>query len=96
MTTNIATSAAAVQLPVFDISNPTPEVGRSMIAAAAKYGFLYIDTNGIDFTEAMVDRVFQTVCASNERITGSADRRTSVKRLLLVARRRESRMHHWA
>jgi hypothetical protein len=90
MPTNVATSAAAVHLPVFDISNPTPEVGRSMIAAAAKYGFLYIDTKGIDLTEEMVGRIFQTVCASIEGIMRRADRSASVKRFLHVARRGES------
>jgi hypothetical protein len=61
MATNGATPVAAVQLPIFDISDPTPEVGRSMIAAAAKYGFLFLDTKGTDFAEAIVDRVFETV-----------------------------------
>ena len=49
---------AAVQLPVIDISELTPEVGKSMIEAAAKYGFLYIDTKGTAFTEDIVDREF--------------------------------------
>jgi hypothetical protein len=61
MTTNGATAVAALQLPIFDISDPTPEVGRSMIEAAAKYGFLYIDTKGTGFTEAIVDRQFEMV-----------------------------------
>ena len=50
-----------VQLPVIDISNPTPDVGRQMIDAAAKYGFLYIDTKGTDFTQEVVDRQFELV-----------------------------------
>ena len=61
MTTNGATAVAALQLPIFDISDPTPEVGRSMIEAAAKYGFLYVDTKGTGFTEATVDRQFEMV-----------------------------------
>ena len=32
-----------------------------MIEAAAKYGFLYVDTKGTDFTEAIVDRQFEMV-----------------------------------
>lgn len=71
MTTNRAAPVAAVQLPIFDISDPTPDVGRSMIAAAAKHGFLYIDTRGTDFTETIVDRLFETVHASLE-VTSSA------------------------
>jgi hypothetical protein len=61
MTTNGTAAVAALQLPIFDISDPTPEVGRSMIEAAAKYGFLYVDTKGTDFTEAIVDRQFEMV-----------------------------------
>jgi hypothetical protein len=96
MTTIGAPPVAAVQLPVFDISDPTPEVGRSMIAAAAKYGFLYIDNKGIDFTEAIVDRVFGVVCTLPLRsITRLADQSALVEEFLLLARRRETRMHHW-
>ena len=68
MTTNGVTAVATLQLPIFDISDPTPEVGRSMIEAAAKYGFLYVDTKGTDFTEAMVDRQFEMVCGFSSLI----------------------------
>jgi isopenicillin N synthase-like dioxygenase len=50
--------AEVMHLPVIDISNPTLEVGKEMLAAATKYGFLYIDTNGTGFTEEIVDREF--------------------------------------
>lgn len=53
-----AQAGVAVHLPVIDISNPTLEVGKEMIAAAAQYGFLYIDTHGTGFTEEIVDREF--------------------------------------
>jgi isopenicillin N synthase-like dioxygenase len=47
-----------VDLPVIDISKPTLEIGKQMLAAATKYGFLYIDTNGTGFTEEILDREF--------------------------------------
>jgi isopenicillin N synthase-like dioxygenase len=47
-----------LQLPIIDVSNPTAETGREMINAAAKYGFLYIDTKGTGFTEDIVNREF--------------------------------------
>jgi hypothetical protein len=50
-----------VKLPVINISDPTPQVGRLMIDAAAKYGFLYIDTSGTEFTPEIVDRQFELV-----------------------------------
>ena len=68
MAVNGATPVAAVRLPIFDISDPTPEVGRSMIEAAAKYGFLYVDTKGTDFTDAIVDRQFETVPSQPTRL----------------------------
>jgi isopenicillin N synthase-like dioxygenase len=54
----MATQSEVVRLPVIDISNPTLAVGKEMITAAAKYGFLYIDTNGTGFTQEIVDREF--------------------------------------
>lgn len=48
-------------LPIINISDPTPEVGRQMIDAAARYGFLYIDTRGTDFTPEVVERQFALV-----------------------------------
>src|SRR5271155_1139243 len=48
----------AAQLPVIDISNPSTALGESLINAAEKYGFLYINPNGTGFTEEVVDRQF--------------------------------------
>ncbi len=51
-------------LPVLDISDLTAEGGRQMIDAAAKHGFLYVDTRGTDFTPEVVDRQFELVSQS--------------------------------
>ncbi|OAL27481.1 hypothetical protein AYO20_09764 [Fonsecaea nubica] len=48
----------AIQLPVIDISEFSLEVGKRVLEAATRFGFLYIDTNGTDFTQSMVDREF--------------------------------------
>ncbi|KAI2905869.1 hypothetical protein CBS76997_1999 [Aspergillus niger] len=49
-----------IELPVLDISNPLdPEAGKALLAAATKYGFLYVDSRGTDFTTAEVDRAFE-------------------------------------
>ncbi len=53
-----------VHLPVINISDPTPEIGRQMIDAAAKHGFLYIDTRGTDFAPENVERQFELVSPS--------------------------------
>ncbi|KKK17746.1 putative oxidoreductase, 2OG-Fe(II) oxygenase family [Aspergillus rambellii] len=48
-----------IQLPVLDISNPNdPAVGKAMLDAATKYGFLYVDSKGTDFTAEDVQRAF--------------------------------------
>ncbi|KIX08257.1 uncharacterized protein Z518_02913 [Rhinocladiella mackenziei CBS 650.93] len=53
-----AASNSAIQLPVIDISEFTVEIGKQLLDAAQKFGFLYIDTNGTGFTESMVEREF--------------------------------------
>ncbi|KAJ5653988.1 hypothetical protein N7490_000991 [Penicillium lividum] len=53
-------TAAPIELPVIDISNPhDPAVGKAMLDAAAKYGFLYVNSKGTDFTVKDVDRGFE-------------------------------------
>ncbi|KAL1953983.1 hypothetical protein VTO42DRAFT_1869 [Malbranchea cinnamomea] len=52
-------STASVQLPVIDISHISTEVGKSMIDAATKYGFLYVDSKSSDFTKEDVDNAFE-------------------------------------
>ncbi|KAJ5939144.1 hypothetical protein N7466_002278 [Penicillium verhagenii] len=55
----MADTAAPIELPVIDISNPhDPAVGKAMLDAAAKYGFLYVNSKGTDFSVEDVDRGF--------------------------------------
>ncbi|KAJ5107071.1 hypothetical protein N7456_003746 [Penicillium angulare] len=52
-------TAAPIELPVIDISNPNdPAVGKAMLDAAAKYGFLYVNSKGTDFSAEDVDHGF--------------------------------------
>lgn len=54
---------APIELPVIDISDPHDRaVGKAMLDAAAKYGFLYVNSKGSDFTAEDVDRAFGLVC----------------------------------
>ncbi|PGH02285.1 hypothetical protein GX51_04725 [Blastomyces parvus] len=50
--------AAPVQLPVINISKATPAVGKSMIDAATKYGFFYVDSASSDFSNGDVEGAF--------------------------------------
>ncbi|KAJ5492228.1 Oxoglutarate/iron-dependent dioxygenase [Penicillium expansum] len=55
----MADTIAPIELPVIDISNPhDPAVGKAMLDAATKYGFLYVNSKGTDFTVEDVDRGF--------------------------------------
>lgn len=54
---------APIDLPILDISNPNdPEVGKAMLEAATKYGFLYVDSKGTDFGAGDVRKAFEKVC----------------------------------
>ncbi|KAJ5488998.1 hypothetical protein N7539_003888 [Penicillium diatomitis] len=55
----MSTTAVPIALPVIDISNPhDPAVGKAMLEATAKYGFLYVNSKGADFTPEVVDHAF--------------------------------------
>jgi isopenicillin N synthase-like dioxygenase len=61
-------SSESVDLPLFDISRETPELGQALVNAAAKWGFLWIvggpapgssgDSESYDLNENLVDKVF--------------------------------------
>lgn len=54
---------AAINLPIIDISNPHDlSVGKAMLDAAAKYGFLYVASQSTDFSAEDVERAFGLVC----------------------------------
>ncbi|KAI9045168.1 putative oxidoreductase, 2OG-Fe(II) oxygenase family [Aspergillus affinis] len=53
------TAGPPIELSIIDISNPSdPAVGKAMLDAAAKYGFLYVNSKGTDFTPEDVKRAF--------------------------------------
>ncbi|KAJ5881233.1 uncharacterized protein N7473_012286 [Penicillium subrubescens] len=55
----MADTAIPIELPVIDISDPhDPAVGKAMLDAAAKYGFLYVNSKGTDFKTEDVDHGF--------------------------------------
>lgn len=63
-------AAPPVELPIIDLSNPEdPVVGKAMLDAAAKYGFLYVNSKGTDFTSQDVERAFGLVRTSSWAMT---------------------------
>lgn len=55
-------TTSPIQLPIIDISNPDdPAVGKTMLDAAIKYGFFYVDSRGSDFSAEEVERIFGLV-----------------------------------
>ena len=54
-----------IRLPIIDVSNPhDPTVGKAMLDAAAKYGFLYVNSQSTDFGARDVKRTFELVCSA--------------------------------
>ncbi|KZF26578.1 oxidoreductase-like protein [Xylona heveae TC161] len=51
--------AAAVELPIIDLSKPSAEVGEEIVNAAATYGFLYIKNTGRDIKPEAIERAFE-------------------------------------
>lgn len=61
-------SDESINLPLFDISQETPELGRAIVKSAAKWGFLWIagspapenggDSRAYDLNEEIVDHIF--------------------------------------
>lgn len=47
-----------INLPIIDISHLDLETGKKTVAAAMKYGFLYITTSSTPFTPAIINRQF--------------------------------------
>lgn len=64
----VGSSDESIDLPLFDISRETPELGRDIVKSAAKWGFLWIagspvpgnggDSSAYDLNEEIVDHVF--------------------------------------
>lgn len=55
-------SETPISLPVLNISDPTdPVVGKAMLDAATKYGFLYVDSQGTGFGVQEVEGIFGLV-----------------------------------
>lgn len=53
-----------ITLPVLNIADASLATGKAMLDAAAKYGFLYVDSAGTMFEAEDVDRIFALVCIS--------------------------------
>ena len=51
------------QIPVIDISGPTPEaeVAKQLVDAATSYGFVYIKNQGKDIPVEAIEKTFSLV-----------------------------------
>lgn len=89
-------TAAPIELPVIDISDPNdPAVGKAMLDAAAKYGFLYVNSKGSDFTVEDVDRGFGLVCTEVLLILTRNLTVAIVQKVLRISCSREGTMSHY-
>lgn len=64
MADSVSASGSPIQLPIFDVSQLTPEAGKSMFEAAKEYGFLYVASESSDFTNEEVENAFGMVYLS--------------------------------
>lgn len=53
-----SSTTSTIQLPVFDVSDHSPENAKRLVNATIEYGFLYISPEGTPFTESLVDAQF--------------------------------------
>lgn len=87
-----------IDLPVIDISDPhDPIVGKAMLDAAAKYGFLYVNSKGTDFTAEDVEHAFELVCILPIAGCLYGDTHTAtVQGILCVSGIREGDLSHYS
>ena len=50
-----------LQLPIIDISSTDEETPGLLVAAAAKYGFVYVKSTGLSISAGTVDKIFALV-----------------------------------
>lgn len=50
-----------IDLPVLDISTPNAQVGRELVDAAVRYGFVFIRNQGSEIPPTEIDQAFELV-----------------------------------
>lgn len=55
------TSTDKVDIPVLDISTPNAQVGRELVDAAARYGFVFIRNQGSEIPPTEIGQAFELV-----------------------------------
>jgi hypothetical protein len=55
----------ASEIPVIDISQPSPEVAQQVLDAASTHGFLFIKNDGITFSPKDINDMFNLVHLPN-------------------------------
>ena len=67
--TDSASTTTPITLPILNISNPNDvAVGKAMLDAAAKFGFLYVDSQGSGFEIDDMEGAFGLVCSLTSSI----------------------------
>lgn len=54
-------TTGSIELPIINIAEANPVVGKTMLDAAVKYGFLYVDSASSGLSNQDVERAFDTV-----------------------------------
>jgi hypothetical protein len=53
------------EIPVIDMSNPSPEVAKQVLEAASTHGFLFIKNDGVTIPPKDIHDMFQLVNTLN-------------------------------
>jgi hypothetical protein len=53
-------------IPIIDPSNPSPEVAKEVLDAAASHGFLFIKNDGVTIPPAAIEAMFELVRSSSK------------------------------
>lgn len=53
--------AQNTEIPVIDISKPSPEVAQQVLDAASSHGFLFIKNDGVTIPPSDINDMFQLV-----------------------------------
>ena len=55
------TNGPNLQIPVIDLSHPTPHTADKLIDAVSRYGFVFVKGEGLGFTSQILDDTFALV-----------------------------------
>lgn len=85
---------SASEIPVIDISNPSPGVAKQVFDAASTHGFLFIKNDGLAIPQSDIDAMFSLVIFFLPFTQRTTTNLNIVQSLLRLPNRAQSRIRH--